>query len=71
MVVSEIGDTWSPPTAPANTAATVIVAKFISVPVTARTIGIKIPKVPHEVPVANASPNATKKNTVGKRMDTV
>ena len=71
IVVSEIGDTWSPPTAPAKTAATVIVARFIFVPVIARTIGIKIPNVPQEVPVAKARPSATRKNIAGSMIATV
>ena len=55
MVVSEIGEQWSPQTAPAMQAE---IAMVISVGLVAwnasTTIGIRIPKVPQEVPVANA-----------------
>ena len=59
MVVSEIGETWSPQTAPARIEAVTIVRLFIfSAPTTANAIGSRIPKVPQDVPVENASPAA-------------
>ena len=59
----------SPATAPDNTAATVIVNNAIlDSPVIATIIGIKIPKVPQEVPVAKDSPTATKKRNTGSKV---
>ena len=55
MVVSEIGEQWSPHTAPAIHAEIEMIISSWFVPEnTLTTIGIRIPKVPHEVPVANA-----------------
>ena len=55
IVVSEIGEQWSPHTAPAMQAEIemIIIVSFVPWN-TATTIGIKIPNVPQEVPVANA-----------------
>ena len=55
IVVSEIGEQWSPQTAPAIQAEIEIIISsgFVSWN-TATTIGIKIPNVPQDVPVANA-----------------
>ena len=68
MVVSEIGEQWSPQTAPAMQAE---IAMVISVGLVAwnasTTIGIRIPKVPQEVPVANASRHPTTKIIAGSR----
>ena len=63
IVVSEMGEQWSPHTAPAMQAemAMIISSLLISEPNTFTTIGIRIPKVPHEVPVANAR-NAPTRN---------
>ena len=67
MVVSEIGEQWSPQTAPARHADIPIID---SVPLPAgkiaRTIGMSIPKVPQEVPVANARTQATKNMIAGR-----
>src|SRR5690625_6785174 len=57
MVVSEIGELWSPHTEPARTAPKLAIKKA-SPPGTAFIMsparGIKIPKAPQEVPVAKA-----------------
>src|SRR5699024_2398716 len=64
MVVSEIGEESSPQTAPASTAPK---AGTNKVPSGAAAVmispakGSKIPKEPHEVPVAKAMPPATRK----------
>ena len=72
MVVSEIGEQWSPQTAPARHAD---IPMMESVPLPAgkiaSTIGISIPKVPQEVPVAKASTHATIKITAGKSFASV
>ena len=55
IVVSEIGEQWSPQTAPAIHAEIEIIIIVASLPSnTATTIGIRIPNVPHDVPVENA-----------------
>ena len=68
MVVSEIGEQWSPQTAPAMQAemATVINAGWV-VWNASTTIGIRIPKVPQEVPVAKARKHPTRKIIAGSR----
>ena len=72
MVVSEIGEAWSPPTAPDRIAATVITSRFWSpVPITAMAIGIRMPKVPQEVPVAKARIIATIKKIAGRKTSTL
>ena len=56
IVVSEIGEQWSPHTVPAIQAEIEIIIIVGFVPSnTATTIGIRIPNVPQLVPVANAS----------------
>ena len=69
IVVSEIGEQWSPHTAPAIHAEIemIIICSFVPEN-TATTIGIRIPKVPHEVPVANARKHPTKKIIAGNRL---
>ena len=54
MVVSEIGEQWSPQTAPAIQAETQITPMGLPNGNTARVIGIRIPKVPQDVPVEAA-----------------
>ena len=68
MVVSEIGEIWSPQTAPAKMDATEMVKiGVISIPPNTETaIGIRMANVPQEVPVAKASPKATRKKIAGK-----
>ena len=78
IVVSEMGEMWSPHTAPARTAEITnascskpwSVEKSIVPLRTVKIIGISIPNVPHEVPVANARPTEIRKNIAG-RMDMV
>ena len=65
MVVSEIGEQWSPHTAPARQADTPIIISWLVGGNTAVTIGINIPKVPQDVPVAKARPQATRKMIAG------
>ena len=67
-MVSEIGEQWSPHTAPAiHAEIEIIISCGLLSPKTATTIGIKIPKVPHEVPVANASRQPTIKIIAGSK----
>src|SRR5690625_3765249 len=65
MVVSEIGELWSPHTEPARTAPKLAIKKA-SPPGTAFIMspanGINIPNAPHDVPVANAIRPATTNN---------
>ena len=71
MVVSEIGDIWSPHTAPERIAATFIVIRGLASPKIAIAIGINIPNVPHDVPVANERPSETRKKIAGSKIPTV
>ena len=67
MVVSEIGEQWSPQTAPAMQADMERIIMLWSMPwKQATTIGIRIPKVPHEVPVAKLNPMAIMKMITGR-----
>ena len=74
IVVSEIGEQWSPQTAPAMHADTQITARVAfagsgSVSLkTSRVIGMRIPNVPHDVPVANERPQAIRKMIAGRQM---
>ena len=69
MVVSEIGEQWSPQTAPAIQAEIAMIVMFESNPPNAAiTIGIRIPNVPHDVPVAKEIPTAIRKITAGRRL---
>ena len=63
-MVSEIGEMWSPHTAPERMAAT-LNTSMLELPKIATAIGIRIPNVPHEVPVAKASPKEMIKNRNG------
>ena len=58
----EMGEQWSPHTAPAGYAEMPMNSRLLSAGKMLVTMGIRIPKVPHEVPVANASPQATKED---------
>ena len=65
MVVSEIGEQWSPHTAPARQAEIEIIISSPPPGNTAHTIGNKIPKVPQDVPVENAKPIAITNTIAG------
>src|SRR5574344_803478 len=67
IVVSEIGEMWSPHTAPERQAEIPIKNKGSPISNIDVTIGIKIPKVPQLVPVANARKIATRKITTGRK----
>ena len=58
MVVSEMGEQWSPQTAPAIQAEIAIIIRGLLASNTLRTMGIRIPKVPQDVPVAKERPTA-------------
>ena len=68
IVVSDMGEQWSPHTAPAIQAEMEIIIswglEFIN---TFTTMGIRIPKVPQEVPVENARKHATRKIIAGRK----
>ena len=68
MVVSEMGEQWSPHTAPAMQAEMemIIIVSFCPWN-TATTMGIRIPKVPQEVPVAKARQHPTRKTMAGRK----
>ena len=66
MVVSEIGEQWSPQTAPAMQAETQMIV-LSGAGDAARTIGMRMPKVPHEVPVENARTIAMTKMIAGRK----
>ena len=70
IVVSEIGEQWSPQTAPAMQAeiAMIQISLLIEPPKIARTIGMRMPNVPHDVPVANERPTAIM-NTIAGRIE--
>ena len=69
IVVSEIGEQWSPQTAPAMQADTQMMESGLpfSSGNAFRQIGIRIPKVPQEVPVANARPTAITNTIAGRK----
>src|SRR5690606_24066283 len=67
MVVSEIGEQWSPQTAPARQAEIEMINSSGSKPI-ATTIGSRMPKVPQEVPVEKDIPTATAKTIAGRRI---
>ena len=68
MVVSDMGEQWSPQTAPAMQADMERIIMLVSTSwKMATTIGIKIPKVPQEVPVAKARPMAIRKINTGRK----
>ena len=70
MVVSEIGEQWSPQTAPERHAAMEItsISPVFALANNGHTIGIKIPKVPQLVPVENARNTATKNMIAGRNI---
>ena len=66
IVVSEIGEQWSPQTAPAMQAETATIV-IESPGIAARTIGMRIPNVPQLVPVENARTIAITKMIAGRK----
>ena len=66
LVVSEIGEQWSPQTAPARQAEMPTKRRGSPAGNTPSTIGMRIPKVPQLVPVANAMKQAAIKITAGR-----
>ena len=71
MVVSEIGEQWSPNTAPARQADMLIISSsgvWLALLKTPTTRGRSIPKVPQEVPVAKDIPAATINTIAGKNI---
>lgn len=66
IVVSEIGEQWSPHTAPAMQAEMQIMLNGLSAGNTCWVMGIKIPKVPQLVPVAKANRHPTKNTVAGR-----
>ena len=59
---------WSPQTAPAIQAEiAIIVSSPLPKPKASITIGIRIPNVPHDVPVANERPIAIRNIIAGKK----
>ena len=68
IVVSEIGEQWSPHTAPAIQAEMeMTISSWLLLANTETTIGIRIPNVPQEVPVANDRKQPTRKINAGRR----
>src|SRR5699024_8836127 len=69
MVVSEMGEQWSPATAPAKHAEMPMVRSSGSPAKMGSTMGMRMPNVPQLVPVANASPHATRKMMAGSMLN--
>ena len=69
IVVSEIGEQWSPQTAPAIQAeiAMIIRVLLMSPLKISTTIGMSRPNVPQEVPVENAMNTAIAKMIAGRK----
>ena len=65
IVVSEIGEQWSPQTAPAIHADTQTTPIEVVIGKTLIVIGIRIPKVPHDVPVENERKHPIRKMIAG------
>ena len=64
-VVSEMGEQWSPHTAPARQAEMPMVSSVGWSAKMGSTMGMRMPNVPQLVPVANARPSATRKMMAG------
>ena len=67
MVVSEMGETWSPKIPPEITAPIINGMFKSNVPANPKAMGIMIENVPHEVPVEKAVTPATKKINKGNK----
>ena len=68
MVVSEMGEQWSPQTAPAMQAEIHTTARGLSMGKTFWTMGMSMPKVPQLVPVAKASRQPMMKTMAGRKL---
>ena len=68
MVVSEMGEQWSPQTAPAMQAEMQMMAMGLLMSNTLCTMGIRMPKVPQLVPVAKASRQPTANTITGRNI---
>ena len=69
IVVSEMGEQWSPQTAPAIQAEIARIVRLLSKPWNAeRTMGIRMPNVPQEVPVEKERPTAIRKMIAGRNI---
>ena len=68
MVVSEMGEQWSPQTEPARQADIPIIPRVLPTGKILTTMGIRIPNVPQEVPVAKEIPQATRNIIAGKKL---
>ena len=68
MVVSEMGDQWSPKTLPDNVADRATISRLgLRAVATGITMGIRIPKVPQAVPMEKLRKAATTKMITGSR----
>lgn len=65
MVVSEIGEQWSPNTPPPRTAAMIKPGWRPMILIMGTAMGIMMAKVPQEVPVEKAMRHETRKTTAG------
>jgi len=65
MVVSEIGEQWSPNTPPPRTAAMIKPGWRPMILIMGTAMGIMMAKVPQEVPVEKAMRQETRKMTAG------
>lgn len=65
MVVSEIGEQWSPNTPPPRTVAMIKPGWRPMILIMGTAMGIMMAKVPQEVPVEKAMKQETRKMTVG------
>ena len=63
-----MGEQWSPQTEPARQADIPIIPSVLPAGNMLSTIGIRIPNVPHEVPVAKEIPQATRKMIAGRKL---
>lgn len=65
IVVSDIGEQWSPKTPPPKTAAMINPGWRPIMLIIGTAMGIMMAKVPHEVPVEKAIKQETRKTTAG------
>ena len=70
IVVSEMGEQWSPQTAPAMHADTQMIARGLPLSRgnALSVIGINMPNVPHDVPVAKDRPHAIRNMIAGRML---